>query len=79
MPMLPLLPFVTVVCHSRRNNTNNGEYWKVTYLILSINDIVKIKVNSYKRTCLKRVVSWHDMVVSSHDTVVSRHDTVISS
>lgn len=48
--MLPLLRFVTVICHSRRNNSNNGEYWKVTYPILSINDIVKIKVNSYKRT-----------------------------
>ena len=24
--MLPLLRFVTVICHSRRNNSNNGGY-----------------------------------------------------
>ena len=49
--MLSLLRFVTVICHSRRNNSNNGDYWIVTYPKLSINDIVKIKVNPYKRTC----------------------------
>lgn len=35
--MLPLLRFVTVICHLRRNNSNNEDYSEVAYLTLSNN------------------------------------------
>ena len=65
---------VIVICHSRRNNSNKGDYWKVTYPILSIYDIVKIKVNSYKRKCF--VSLFRNKTLPSHINITIRTFTI---
>ena len=52
-------------------SSNNGDYWKVTYPKLSINDIVKIKVNSDKRTCF--VSLFRNKTLPLHINITIKH------